>query len=45
MVRGRRKGWNAKSHMSERDYERTRLQMARERIWFLDDEAKRMRTK
>ena len=40
-----RKGWNAKSHLSERDYERTCLQMARERIKFLDDEAKRMRTR
>jgi len=41
-----RKGWNAKSHMSERDYERACLQMARERIKFLDDEAKsRMRAR
>jgi hypothetical protein len=36
------KGWNATSHMSERDYERTCLQMARERVKFLDGEAKRM---
>jgi hypothetical protein len=36
-----RKGWNATSHMSEREYERTCLQMARERLKFLDDEAKR----
>jgi hypothetical protein len=40
------KGWNATSHMSERNYERTCLQMARERVKFLDDEAKgRMRAK
>ena len=40
------KGWNATSHMSERDYERTCLQMARERVKYLDDEAKRrMRAK
>ena len=39
-----RKSWNATSHMSKRDYERTCLQMARERVKFLDDEAKsRMR--
>ncbi len=37
-----RKGWNATSHMSERDYERTCLLMARERVKFLDNEAKRM---
>lgn len=38
------KGWNAASHMSESDYARTCLQMARERIKFLEDEA-RMRAK
>jgi len=37
-----RKGWNATSYMSERDYERACLLMARERVKFLDNEAKRM---
>jgi hypothetical protein len=39
-------GWSAASHMSQRDYEHTCLQMAREHIKFLDDEAKtRMRAR
>src|SRR5262247_175981 len=33
-----RKGWNAKSHMSERDYDRACQRMARERIKFLSEE-------
>jgi len=41
-----RKGWNAASHMSERDYDRACLEFARARIKFLDEEAKsRMRAK
>jgi hypothetical protein len=40
-----RKGWNAKSHMSERDYERTCLQMARDRIKFLEDDIKGKRAR
>jgi len=33
-----RKGWNTKSHMSERDYDRACQRMARERIKFLSEE-------
>jgi|SoiMethySBSTD1v2_1073268.scaffolds.fasta_scaffold389217_2 hypothetical protein len=36
-----RKGWDHSTHMSKRDYERTCHRMARERIKFIDDEAKR----
>jgi hypothetical protein len=40
------KGWNATSHMSESDYERACLRMARDRVKFLGDEEKRrMRAK
>jgi|RhiMethySRZTD1v2_1073278.scaffolds.fasta_scaffold10624_17 hypothetical protein len=35
------KGWNAASHMSQRHFERVCLEMARERIKFIEDEAKR----
>jgi hypothetical protein len=35
-----RKGWDAKTHMTKRDYDRTCRRMAQERIKFLDDEAK-----
>ena len=33
-----RKGWDAKTHMSKKDYERTCRRMAHERIKFLHDE-------
>jgi hypothetical protein len=35
-----RKGWDAKTHMSKKDYERTCQRMAHERIKFLHDDAK-----
>ena len=35
-----RKGWDAKTHMSKKDYERTCQRMAHERIKFLHDEEK-----
>ena len=40
-----RKLWNATSHMSEREHERTCLKMARKRIKFLEDQAKGARAK
>ena len=41
-----RKGWDAKTHMSKKDYERTCRRMAHERIKFLSEDAKsRTRTK
>ena len=36
-----RKGWDAKTHMSKRDYESTCRRMAHERIKFLKDESKK----
>ena len=36
-----RKGWDATTHMSKRDYESTCRRMARERIKFLKDESKK----
>ena len=35
-----RKGWDAKTHMSKKDYERTCRRMAHERIKFLNEDAK-----
>ena len=40
-----RKLWNATSHMTEREHERTCLKMARERIKVLEDQAKGTRPK
>jgi hypothetical protein len=41
-----RKGWDAKTHMSKKDYDRTCRRMAEERIKFLkDDEKARTRSK
>lgn len=37
------KGWDAKTHMSKKDYERTCRRMAHERIKFLSDDAKKSR--
>jgi hypothetical protein len=33
-----RKGWDAKTHMSKKEYNRTCRRMAQERIKFLSDE-------
>ena len=35
-----RKGWDAKTHMSKKDYDRTCRRMAHERIKFLKDQEK-----
>src|SRR5262245_4411510 len=35
-----RKGWDAKTHMSKKDYERTCRRMAQERVKYLYDEEK-----
>jgi hypothetical protein len=41
-----RKGWDAKTHMSKKNYDRTCRRMAEERIKFLkDDEKTRTRSK
>jgi hypothetical protein len=36
-----RHGWDAKTHMSKKDYQRTCRRMAHERVKFINDEAKR----
>lgn len=40
-----RKGWDAKTHMSKKDYERTCRRMAHERVKYLNDEAKKARAR
>ena len=35
-----RKGWDVKTHMTKRDYERTCRRMAEERVKFLNEDAK-----
>ena len=35
-----RKGWDIKTHMSKKDYERTCRRMAQERVKFLNDDTK-----
>jgi hypothetical protein len=35
-----RKGWDTKTHMSKKDYERTCRRMAQERVKFLSDDTK-----
>jgi len=40
-----RKGWDAKTHMSKKDYDHTCRRMAQERIKFLKDEEEKTRTR